>query len=100
MYEKGKGRGTGNSLADLLRTPADVRLLLVLHDGYPNDGERAKKLCAELRGKVEVIGVLLDPDEGTQNAMREIFGTDRLIACKSKELPKKLAAMLRSVRGI
>jgi hypothetical protein len=86
--------------ADLLRTPTDVRLLLVLHDGYPNDGEKAKKLCTELRGKVEVIGVLLDPDDGTHVAMTEIFGQDRLVACKSKELPKKLAAMLRSVRGI
>ena len=86
--------------ADLLRAPADVRLLLVLHDGYPNDGEKAKKLCTELRGKVEVIGVLLDPDEGTRIAMTEIFGQDRLVACKSKDLPKKLAAMLRSVRGI
>ena len=84
----------------LLASPASIRLVLVLHDGYPNDGEKAKKLCAELRGKVEVIGVLLDPDAGAENAMREIFGTGRLIACKSKDLPKKLAAMLRSVRGI
>lgn len=85
---------------DQLASPAAVRLALVLHDGYPNDGEKAKKLCRELRGKVEVIGVLLDPDEGTKNAMLDIFGPDRLIACKSKDLPKKLAAMLRSVRGI
>jgi hypothetical protein len=85
---------------DLLASPAAIRLILVLHDGYPNDGEKAKKLCAQLRGKVEVIGVLLDPDEGTKNAMLDIFGADRLIACKSKDLPKKLAAMLRSVRGI
>ena len=86
--------------ADLLRTPADVRLLLVLHDGSPNDREKAKKLCTELRGRVEVIGVLLDPDAGTENSMRELFGGDRLIACRSKDLPKKLAAMLRSLRGI
>jgi hypothetical protein len=71
-----------------------------LHDGYPNDGEKAKKLCASLRGRVETIGILLDPDAGTETAMKEIFGTDRLIACKSKDLPKKLAAMLRSLRGI
>jgi len=75
-------------------------LLLVLHDGYPNDAVKAKKLCDELRGKVEVIGLLLDPDDGTRIAMTEIFGQDRLVACKSKELPKRLAAVLRSVRGI
>lgn len=85
---------------ELLRSGADIRLLLVLHDGYPNDGELAKKLCQTLRGKVEVIGALLDPDEGTQKAMTEIFGRDRLVACRSGELPKKLAAMLRSIRGI
>jgi hypothetical protein len=52
-------------------------------------------LCGtELRGKVEVIGVLLDPDDGAGIAMTEIFGQDRLVACKSKELPRKLASML------
>jgi hypothetical protein len=85
---------------ELLAASADIRLLFVLHDGYPNDGEEARKLCQQLRGKVEVIGVLLDPDEGTQRAMGEIFGSDRLVACRSKELPRKLAAILRSVRGV
>jgi nitric oxide reductase activation protein len=85
---------------ELLRSGADIRLLLVLHDGYPNDGPDAKKLCQSLRGKVEVIGVLLDPDDGTQRAMGEIFGQDRLVACQSAQLPRKLAAMLRSIRGV
>jgi len=84
----------------LLGVRADIRLVLVVHDGYPNDGEKAKKLCQEMKGKVEVIGVLLDPDEGTRNAMEEIFGAERLVACRSRELPGKLAAMLRSVRGV
>ena len=79
---------------------AEIRLLFVLHDGYPNDDAAAKKLCLELRGRVEVIGVLLDPDDGTRRAMGEIFGADRLVACASKELPTKLAAMLRSIRGV
>jgi nitric oxide reductase activation protein len=85
---------------DLLSSNAAIRLVFVLHDGYPNDGAKARELCRELRGKVEVIGVLLDPDEGTQKAMSDIFGLDRLVACRSKELPKKLAAMLRSIRGV
>lgn len=84
----------------LLGVRADIRLTFVIHDGYPNDGEKAKKLCAELKGRVEVIGVLLDPDEGTRNAMEEIFGADRLVACSSRQLPGKLAAMLRNVRGV
>ncbi len=85
---------------ELLGTVADIRLLFVLHDGYPNDGEKARSLCQSLRGRVEVIGVLLDPDEGTQHAMREIFGAERLVACASKDLPKTLAAMLKAIRGL
>jgi hypothetical protein len=84
---------------ELLATVADIRLLFVLHDGYPNDADRARSLCQTFRGKVEVIGVLLDPDDGTVSAMREIFGADRLVACPSKELPKKLAAMLEAIHG-
>ena len=57
-------------------------------------------LACEARGKAKVIGVLLDPDDGTRKAMGEIFGEGGLIACASSDLPKKLAAMLRSVRWI
>jgi hypothetical protein len=85
---------------ELLATVADVRVLFVLHDGYPNDGEKARSLCQSLRGNVEVIGVLLDPDGGTETAMREIFGADRLVACAAKDLPTKLAAMLEAIRGV
>src|SRR3990172_7571511 len=62
----------------LLADGAEIRLLFVLHDGYPNDAAAAKKLCLELRGNVDVIGVLLDPDDGRRKAMGEIFGADRL----------------------
>ena len=85
---------------ELIESAAAIRIILVLHDGYPNDGEVAKKLCLDLRGKVEVIGILLDPDDATRAAMGDIFGADRLVACRANELPKKLAAMLRSIRGI
>ena len=85
---------------ELIESAAAIRLVLVLHDGYPNDGEKARNLCLDLRGKVEVIGILLDPDDATRTAMSEIFGADRLVACRANQLPKKLAAMLRSVRGI
>lgn len=89
-----------NNAESLMASGAAIRLILVLHDGYPNDGRKAAKLCADLRGKVEVIGVLLDPTDATRAAMTELFGHDRLVACASGELPKKLAAMLRSIRGI
>ena len=82
------------------RFGAQIKLLFVLHDGHPNDAAEAKKLCLELRGKVEVIGILLDPDDSTRKAMRGIFGEDRLVACAASKLPIKLAAMLRSIRGV
>jgi nitric oxide reductase activation protein len=85
---------------ELLALDVDIRLLFVLHDGYPNDADRAKALCQSLRGTVEVIGVLLDPEEDTQTAMTGLFGADRLVACASRVLPKKLAAMLEAIRGI
>lgn len=85
---------------ELLAASAAMRLLFVLHDGYPNDGEKARSLCDALRGRVEVIGVLLDPDSGTERAMREAFGADRLVACAAGDLPKKLATMLEAIRGL
>ncbi|MBF6599631.1 MAG: hypothetical protein IVW36_03870 [Dehalococcoidia bacterium] len=86
--------------SELLSVVADLRVLFVVHDGYPNDAEKAQRLCLALRAKVEVIGVLIDPDESTAKAMREIFGTDRLVACAASNLPIKLAAMLESIRGV
>ncbi len=40
----------------------------------------------ELRGAVDVTGVLFDPDDGTQVYVQEMFGKDRLICCRSDEL--------------
>ena len=81
----------------LLAAPAARRVLVVLHDGYPNDAEHVRHLCAQ-RSPVEVIGVLLDPDPGTRAAMTGIFG-ERLIACGASELPRTLGALLRALAG-
>lgn len=48
-------------------------------------------ICRALRGKVEVIGILPHPDEQTKRYVAEMFGTDRVIACRSHELPKNWA---------
>jgi nitric oxide reductase activation protein len=49
---------------------------------------------------VEVIGLGLDLDEECETAMREIFGQDRLILCRTPaELPQKLGALLRAIYG-
>jgi hypothetical protein len=80
--------------------PQDVKLVLCLTDGACNDASLGKEICRTLRGKIEVIGILLDPDEQTKVYVSEMFGEDRVIACRSGELPQKLGSILRAIRGI
>jgi len=80
--------------------PHDVKLVLCLTDGACNDADLGRDACSALRGKVEVIGVLLDPDERSREYVAHMFGHDRLIACRSQELPQKLGSILRAIRGI
>lgn len=89
------GKNLARHLPDLLTTQADIRVALALHDGYPNDAELARDQCQRYRGRVETIGVLLDPDADTREVMAGIFGPDRLIATTSEELPVKLAGLIR-----
>jgi hypothetical protein len=78
----------------------DIKLVLCLTDGACNDADLGKKVCLALRGKVEVIGILLDPDNHTKAYVADMFGQDRIIACRSEELPQKLGNILRAIRGI
>jgi len=78
----------------------DIKLVLCLTDGACNDAEEGKKVCHALRGKVEVIGILLDPDETTRKYVADMFGQERVIACRSEELPQKLGNILRAIRGV
>jgi hypothetical protein len=80
--------------------PQDIKLVLCLTDGACNDSSLGKEFCRTLRGKVEVIGILLDPDEQTKSYVIDMFGEDRVIACRSEELPQKLGNILRAIRGI
>jgi hypothetical protein len=80
--------------------PQDIKLVLCLTDGACNDAIPGKEICRILRGKVEVIGVLLDPDEETKGYVAEMFGQDRVIACHSEGLPQKLGNILRAIHGI
>lgn len=56
-------------------------------------------MCLALRGNIEVIGILLDPDEYTKAYVLDMFGQDRVIACRSDELPQKLGNILRAIKG-
>jgi len=80
--------------------PQDIKLVLCLTDGACNDASLGKQICRTLRGKVEVIGILLDPDEYTKGYVADMFGGDRMIACRSEKLPQKLGNILRAIRGI
>lgn len=84
----------------MMNYPQDIRLVLCLTDGACNDAVLGQEICRFLRGKVEVIGVLLDPDRYTKNYVIEMFGEDRVIACRFEALPQKLANILRAIRGI
>jgi hypothetical protein len=85
---------------ELLADRADIKLVLVVHDGYPDNPDRLKSLCQYLRGKVEVIGLGLDYDEVMAETMKELFGSDRLILCRTpEELPRKLGTLLRVIYG-
>jgi len=80
--------------------PQDIKLVLCLTDGACNDANLGKEICRALRGKVEVIGILLDPDEQTKTYVADMFEHERVIACRSEELPQKLGNVLRAIRGI
>jgi len=94
------GLAIKNYAVPMVEYPQDIKLVLCLTDGACNDAEMGKKICKELRGKVEVIGILLDPNEVTKRYVKDMFGEDRVIACRSFELPRKLGNILRAIRGI
>jgi hypothetical protein len=78
----------------------NFKLVLCLTDGACNDAKLGKDICRLLRGKVEITGVLLDPDEKTKGYVTEMFGQDRVIACGSEQIPNKLSSIIRAIRGI
>jgi hypothetical protein len=84
----------------MVNYPQDIKLVLCLTDGACNDATLGKEICRSLRGRVEVIGILLDPDEQTKTYVADMFGEDRIIACRSEELPQKLGNILRAIRGV
>ena len=94
------GKHLARELPELASTEAEIKLAAVLHDGFPNDAELARDEARRHRGRVETVGVLLDPDEESLEAMRAIFGPDRLIGTAADELPARLGSLLRSLRGL
>jgi hypothetical protein len=94
------GKAIEKHAVPMVNYPEDIKLVLCLTDGACNDACLGKETCKSLRGKVEVIGVLLDPDNDTREYVADMFGPDRVIACRSQELPQKLGNILRAIRGV
>lgn len=84
----------------MIKNSEDIKIVLCLTDGACNDAALGKEICRALRGKIEIIGILLDPDDRTKGYVTEMFGQDRVIACRSEDLPQKLGNILRAIRGI
>jgi hypothetical protein len=78
----------------------DIKLVLCLTDGACNDAKMGKEICYRLRGKVDIIGILLDPDERTTGYVTAMFGQDRVITCNSEKVPHRLGDIIRVIRGI
>jgi len=94
------GLALKNHALPMTECPEDIKLVLCLTDGICNDAELGKEICSALRGKVEVIGLLLNPEDGILKHVTYMFGQDRVIACRPKELPCKLGNILRAIRGL
>ena len=85
----------------LLALDADVKLLMVIHDGMGNDHELLAKECRRFKDKVLTLGVGLGMGEMEAGLLKEQFGPDRYIHCAlPEELPAKVGAILRAVRGV
>jgi hypothetical protein len=86
--------------SDLAAMPQDLKLLLVIHDGMGNDHEMLAQECQRLRNQVLILGLGLGMGEMEAGLLKEQFGPDRYIHCeRPEELPAKVGAVLRAVRG-
>ena len=94
------GQGLQTHAVPMASRDEDIKLALCLTDGACNDAELGNRVCQDLRGNVEIIGVLLDPDEETREYVADMFGADHAIACRSVDLPRKLGDVLRAVRRV
>jgi Mg-chelatase subunit ChlD len=84
---------------DLRRTPAERKILLVIHDGQPSDMEESAAAAhAAARRGMEVIGIYLGDEsrdaEGVE-AMRALFGRRLLTAADAAALAPLLAGFVR-----
>jgi hypothetical protein len=79
----------------------DIKLLLGIHDGMGNDHGLLAQECQRLRNRVLILGLGLGMGDLEAGLLKEQFGLDRYIHCERPEdLPAKVGAVLRAVRGL
>ena len=87
--------------SELAAMPQDIKLLLVIHDGMGNDHEVLAQECKKLRDNVLILGLGIGMGDVEAGLLKEQFGVDRYIHCqRPEELPAKVGAVLRAVRGL
>lgn len=99
----GTGSRVGPSYRALLdqmaARPEPTRILLVIHDGEPDDATQVTALNREAADRrIEVFGIALALDPNESRRMRSLFGR-AYIECSSPDLlAVKLAAILNTLR--
>jgi hypothetical protein len=80
----------------LLARLEPIKLLLIIHDGFPFDPEVIEGWIGN-HPQVFAVGVYLGDDAEDIAAMTELFGRHRLIACLPMEFPARLAQFVRGI---
>jgi len=80
----------------LLARPEPIKVLLIIHDGFPFDPEVIEEWIGS-HPQVFTVGVYLGDDAEDIAAMTELFGRHRLIGCLPREFPARLVQLVRGI---
>jgi hypothetical protein len=80
----------------LLARPEPIKVLMIVHDGFPFDPEVIQGWIAR-HPQVFTVGVYLGDEAEDIGAMTGLFGRHRLIACLPFEFPTRLAQFVAGI---
>jgi hypothetical protein len=80
----------------LLARAEAIKVMLIIHDGFPFDPEVIKGWIGS-HPQVFTVGVYLGDDAEDIAAMTELLGRHKLIACLPMEFPARLAQFVRGI---
>jgi len=100
----GLGASTGTNVGPtliargevLLARPEPIKVLLIIHDGFPFDPQVIEEWMRS-HPRVFTVGVYLGDDPQERSSMEELFGGHRLIACMPPELPCKMGQFVTGI---